>query len=43
MAYAAHGDLCRNVHCEIWPAPRFEDTELGAFMGAEVGHEEARH
>jgi hypothetical protein len=22
----------------IWPAPGFEDTELGVFMGPEVSH-----
>jgi len=25
----------------IWPAPGSEDTELGVFMGQEVGHGEA--
>ena len=25
----------------IWPAPGSEDTELGVFMGPEVGHGEA--
>ena len=25
-----------------WPAPGSEDTELGVFMGAEVGHGETK-
>jgi hypothetical protein len=28
--------------CEVWPAPGSEDTELGVFMGPEVGHGETK-
>jgi hypothetical protein len=28
--------------CDVWPAPGFEDAELGVFMGSEVSHGETK-
>ena len=33
--------MSRTLTVAVWPAPGSEDTELGVFMGPEVGHGEA--
>jgi hypothetical protein len=38
---AAAPQLCTEV-VTTWPAPGFEDTELGVFMEPEVGHGETK-
>jgi hypothetical protein len=35
-------DVFRRSKTEKWPAPGSEDTELGVFMGPEVGHGETK-
>jgi hypothetical protein len=34
-------DVCCKHRITAWPAPGSEDTELGFFMGSEVGHGES--
>jgi hypothetical protein len=36
------GSVLETLNCQHWPAPGSEDTELGVFMGPEVGHGEAK-
>ena len=33
-------ELVQGINADVWPAPGSEDTELGVFMGPEVGHGE---
>ena len=35
-------DASRNMLTGLWPVPGSEDTELGVFIGPEVGHGETK-
>jgi hypothetical protein len=39
---AVRRSLRGRMNWAVWPAPGFEDTELGVFMGPEVSHGETK-